>query len=71
MEPIFAVLGALLVVKIRILLPFILSFTAGAMIFVTVMELIPEALANKRKDLMALFLMFGFSIMMVLELLLG
>ena len=70
-EPIFAVLGALLVVKIRILLPFILSFTAGAMIFVTVMELIPEALANKRKDLMALFLMFGFSIMMVLELSLG
>ena len=70
-EPIFAVIGAILVLKIRLVLPFILSLTAGAMIFVTVLELIPEALSNKRKDLMALFVMCGFSIMMILELLLG
>ena len=70
-EPIFAVIGAILVVKIRTILPFILSLTAGAMIFVTIMELVPEALTNKRKDLMALFVMLGFSIMMVLELILG
>lgn len=69
-EPIFAVLGALLVLKIQIFLPFVLSFTAGAMIFVIVMELIPESQTNKRKDLMALFLMLGFSIMMILELVL-
>lgn len=70
-EPIFAVLGALLVVKIQIFLPFVLSFTAGAMVFVITMELVPESQTNKRKDLMALFLMIGFSIMMILELLLG
>lgn len=70
-EPIFAVLGALLVLKIKVFLPFILSLTAGAMIFVIVMELVPESQTNKRKDLMALFLMLGFSIMMILELILG
>ena len=70
-EPIFAVLGAILVLKIKVFLPFVLSLTAGAMIFVITMELIPEALSNKRKDLMALLLMVGFSIMMILELLLG
>ncbi|MBQ9019663.1 MAG: ZIP family metal transporter [Bacilli bacterium] len=69
-EPIFAVVGALLVIKIQVFLPFILSLTAGAMIFVITMELIPESQQNKRKDLMALFLMIGFSIMMILELIL-
>ncbi len=70
-EPIFAVLGSLLVLKIQVFLPFILSLTSGAMIFVISMELIPESQTNKRKDLMALFLMIGFSIMMILELVLG
>lgn len=70
-EPIFAVIGALLVLKIRIILPFILSFTAGAMIFVSLLELLPDVLEDKRKDLMVLFIMIGFSIMMILELLLG
>lgn len=69
-EPIFAVLGALLVLKIKLFLPFILSFTAGAMVFVITMELIPESQTNKRKGLMALALMIGFSIMMILELVL-
>ena len=69
-EPVFALLGAVLVLKIKVFLPFVLSFTAGAMIFVIVMELIPESQTNKRKDLMALFLMLGFSIMMILELVL-
>ena len=69
-EPIFAVIGALLVLKIKLFLPFILSFTAGAMIFVITKELIPESQTNKRKGLMALFLMLGFSIMMILEIVL-
>ena len=69
-EPIFAVIGAILVLKIKLFLPFILSFTAGAMIFVITMELIPESQTNKRKGLMALALMIGFSIMMILELVL-
>ena len=69
-EPIFAVIGAILIIKIQVLLPFIMSFTAGAMIFVTVLELIPESLSSEKKDTCALFIMLGFSIMMILEILL-
>ncbi len=70
-EPISAVLGAILVLKIQTLLPFMLSFAAGAMIYVVVEELIPESQANKKKDLMALFTLIGFSIMMILDVALG
>lgn len=70
-EPISGVIGALLVLKIRYLLPFLLSFAAGAMIYVVVQELIPESQTNKKKDLMALFTLIGFSIMMILDLALG
>ena len=70
-EPISAIIGAILVLKIQRLLPFILSLTAGAMIFVTVMELIPESQNTPKKGFMALFLMFGFSLMMILELVLA
>ncbi len=70
-EPIFGVLGALLVLKVRILLPFFLSFAAGAMIYVVVSELIPESQTNKKKELMALFTIIGFSIMMILDVALG
>ena len=70
-EPISAVLGALLVLKIQILLPFLLSFAAGAMIYVVVEELIPESQSNEKKDVMALFTLIGFSIMMILDVALG
>lgn len=70
-EPIAGVVGALLVVKIRFLLPFLLAFAAGAMIYVVVEELIPESQSNKKKDLMALFTLIGFSIMMILDVALG
>jgi len=66
-EPLSGVIGALLVVKIRFLLPFLLSFAAGAMIYVVVEELIPESQTNKKKDLMALFTLIGFSVMMILD----
>ena len=69
-EPIAAVFGALLVIKVQTLLPFIMAFTAGAMIFVTIIELIPESQANKHNGIMTLFTMIGFTIMMVLELIL-
>ena len=48
-EPISGVLGALLVLKVRTLLPFLLAFAAGAMIYVVVEELIPESQTNKKK----------------------
>lgn len=70
-EPIAGVIGAILVLKIRYLLPFLLAFAAGAMIYVVVQELIPESQTNKRKDLMALFTLIGFSIMMILDVALG
>lgn len=66
-EPISGVLGALLVIKIRTLLPFLLAFAAGAMIYVVVEELIPESQSNTKKDLMALFTLIGFTVMMVLD----
>ena len=69
-EPIAAVLGALLVIKIQSLLPFIMSFTAGAMIFVIIMELIPESQNNKYPGIVAITTMIGFSMMMILELVL-
>ena len=70
-EPIAGVLGALLVIKVRMLLPFLLSFAAGAMIYVVVEELIPESQTNTKKDLMALFTLIGFSVMMILDVALG
>ncbi len=70
-EPISGVIGAILVIKVRTILPFLLAFAAGAMIYVVVQELIPESQTNKKKDLMALFTMIGFSIMMLLDLALG
>lgn len=70
-EPISAVIGAILVLKIKTILPFLLAFAAGAMIYVVVEELIPESQTNKKKDLMALFTLIGFSIMMILDVALG
>ena len=70
-EPIFGVIGALLVLKVRILLPFFLSFAAGAMIYVVVSELIPESQTNEKKNLMAIFTIIGFSVMMILDVALG
>lgn len=70
-EPIAGVLGALLVLKVRILLPFFLSFAAGAMIYVVVSELIPESQSNEKKEMMAIFTIIGFAVMMILDVALG
>lgn len=70
-EPIAAVIGAILVMKVKILLPILLSFAGGAMIYVVVQELIPESQTNEKKDLMALFTILGFMIMMVFDVALG
>ena len=70
-EPISAVIGAILVIKVQVLLPILLSFAGGAMIYVVVQELIPESQTNKKKDLMALFTIFGFLLMMIFDVSLG
>lgn len=70
-EPIAGIIGALIAMQARILLPFLLAFAAGAMIYVVVEELIPESQTNEKKDIMALFTLVGFSIMMILDVALG
>ena len=70
-EPIAGVIGALLVLRVRPLLPFMLSFAAGAMIYVVTEELIPESQQNERKAAMTLFTLAGFAVMMVLDVALG
>jgi len=70
-EPIAGVIGALLVLKVRFILPFLLSFAAGAMIYVVAQELIPESQTNKRKSLISICTLIGFAIMMILDVILG
>ncbi len=70
-EPISGIIGAILVIKVRTLLPYLLAFAAGAMIYVVVEELIPESQTNKKKDFMAFCTLIGFVIMMVMDLALG
>lgn len=72
-EPIAGVIGALLVVHIESILPYALSFAAGAMILVAVHELIPEC--QKNKDVQPYFsttgIILGFAVMMLLDVMLG
>ena len=70
-EPVAAVVGAAAVMGVRPLLPYALSFAAGAMIFVVVEELIPESQAHGNTDLATLGAMLGFTVMMVLDVALG
>jgi zinc transporter, ZIP family len=70
-EPVFGVLGAVAVLSIQPILPYALSFAAGAMIYVVVEELIPEAHRSGNEDLVTLAVIAGFSIMMVLDVALG
>jgi ZIP family zinc transporter len=70
-EPIAGVLGAYLVLMISPLLPYALSFAAGAMIFVVVEELIPESQSGNETDLSTIGAMIGFATMMFLDVALG
>lgn len=70
-EPIAAVIGALAVTFMEPLLPYALSFAAGAMVFVTAEEVIPGSQENGNKDLASMSLMVGFTIMMILDVALG
>jgi len=70
-EPVFGVLGAWAVVSMQEVLPYALSFAAGAMIFVVVEELIPESQLAGNTDTATLATLSGFSLMMVLDVALG
>lgn len=72
-EPIAGVVGAALVVHMTLLLPFALSFAAGAMILVAVHELIPAAQAEGTASpyLATMGIVLGFTVMMLLDVALG
>lgn len=69
-EPISAIIGVILVMYIRNILPFLLSFAAGAMIIVAARELLPESV-KENKNLSTLGLITGFILMMILDVALG
>ncbi len=69
-EPISAVIGVILVLAVRSILPILLSFAAGAMITVASRELLPESI-SENKNLSTLGLISGFVLMMVLDVALG
>ena len=66
-EPIAGVAGALLVTHVRPVLPYALSYAAGAMIFVVVEELIPESQMERHRHLATLGALAGFTVMMILD----
>lgn len=70
-EPIFAVLGALLIIYMQPILPYALSFAAGAMIFVVIEEVIPESHRHGNPDFATMGGMIGFAMMMTLDVALG
>jgi len=70
-EPLFAFLGAMLVQAARPILPYALSFAAGAMIFVVVEEVVPESQSSGNGDLATMGVLAGFTLMMVLDVALG
>lgn len=70
-EPVSAVLGAVAVAFFTPLLPYALAFAAGAMMFVVVEEVIPEAQQNKDSDWATLGFIGGFILMMSLDVALG
>lgn len=70
-EPISAVIGVLAVTLMEPLLPYALSFAAGAMIFVVAEEVIPSSHENGHKDFASMSLIFGFIVMMILDVALG
>ncbi len=66
-EPIAAVLGAWAVLTFQPILPYALSFAAGAMIFVVIEEVVPEAQQDKYTDIATMGFIGGFIIMMSLD----
>lgn len=72
-EPIAGIVGALLVIYVETILPYALSFAAGAMILVAVHELIPECQKNQSEQpyFATMGIILGFAVMMLLDVMLG
>ena len=70
-EPLFGILAVLAAGSIQPLLPWLLAFAAGAMLYVVVEELIPEAHLGEHSNIGTLGVMVGFLVMMMLDVALG
>ena len=70
-EPLGAILTILLTSTVLPILPYILAFAAGAMIYVVVEELIPESQAGEHSDIGTIGVSVGFVLMMILDVTLG
>lgn len=70
-EPIAAVITILLTSLVVPILPYLLAFAAGAMIYVVVEELIPEAQADPHTNISTIGVAIGFTLMMILDVALG
>ena len=70
-EPIGAVMTILVAQLVIPVLPYLLSFAAGAMLYVVVEELIPEMSQGQHSNIGTLFFALGFSLMMILDVALG
>lgn len=70
-EPIFGFFTILLAGLVVPVLPYLLSFAAGAMLYVVVEELIPEASGGRHSNLSTIGFAFGFILMMILDVALG
>jgi ZIP family zinc transporter len=70
-EPISGVIGAMAVILAQPILPYALSFAAGAMIFVVVEELVPESQRGGNTEVATAGAMIGFAVMMVLDVAFG
>ncbi len=70
-EPVAGVIGVVTVMIAREILPYALSFAAGAMIFVVVEELIPESQRGGHTDYATMGAIIGFIVMMILDVALG
>ena len=66
-EPIAAIVTVLLAEVMVPVLPYLLSFSAGAMLYVVVEELIPEMSEGKHSNIGTIFFTLGFSVMMILD----
>ena len=70
-EPIAAILAILLTNFVTPILPYFLSFAAGAMIYVVVEELIPDSHSGEHSNLSVIGVTLGFVLMMILDVALG
>ena len=70
-EPLFGVLAAVLASMVGTIMPLLLAFAAGTMIYVVVEELIPEAHLGEKENIGTLGFVVGFLVMMILDVALG